>query len=134
MGFMTINASEWIDMPGIEMNGRVPDSLARYGTRQYDAWHSIDDDQHEAHFLFGSCPVYNSTMTVVGSHAYSQRDQATETQGNVSVLVYDVEDPAGNTGSNVSSVTRETAALGWVTIDTVIPELTFLDLRSNNIK
>ncbi|MEC7457118.1 MAG: hypothetical protein VYE42_03755, partial [Actinomycetota bacterium] len=131
--FLTINASEWIDEPAVQMNGRTPDSVIRYGTRQYDTWHSIDADQHEAHYLFGSCPVYNASFTVVGSHLYAQ-EEPFETQGNVTVSITNVQDAAGNIGSNVSDVTRETAMLGWVTIDTVIPVVTWVDIVSNNAK
>jgi hypothetical protein len=48
--------------------------------------------------------------------------------------VYGVEDPAGNIGDNVSQVSRTTAEYGWVTIDTVVPVLTWVDIISNNVK
>jgi hypothetical protein len=119
---MTVNASEWIDAPKGVIAARSVETMQPYGIVP-----------HVTHYLFGSCPEYNATITVVGSHEYSQEDPF-EQQGNVSVFVYDVEDPAGNVGSNVSAVSRETSSLGWVTIDTIKPKISWLDVTSNNIK
>ena len=52
----------------------------------------------------------------------------------MSVSVTGVKDPASNVGSDVTSVTRETAELGWVTIDTEVPVITWVDMVSNNAK
>ena len=131
--FMTINASEWIEEPSVIMSGRPAESLSRYGGVQSDAYHMMDIPQLEAHYLYGSCPSYNATISVVGTHLYVE-EEAVETQGNVSMLIYGVEDPAGNAGSNISTTTRQTASQGWVVIDTVVPLITWVDVMSNNAK
>ena len=103
----------------------------RYGGYQYDSYHSIDTTMHVAHYLYGSCPEYNATITITGSHAYGEA--ATEVQGNMTFEVA-FEDPAGNVGANVNAVTRQTSSLGWVTVDTVAPALSWVDMVSNNVK
>jgi hypothetical protein len=115
------------------MTGRVPDTIARYGSRQYDTWHSVDEDVHEAHYLFGSCPVYNATITVVGSHLFYE-ETPFETQGNVTFSISSIQDPAGNMADDVTETTHPTADAGWVTIDTVVPLIQWVDMRSNNVK
>ena len=62
------------------------------------------------------------------------QETPTEVQGNVSVSITGVEDPAGNLGVDVTATSRQTAELGWVTIDTVAPALTWVDIESNNVK
>ena len=92
------------------MAGRSAETVLRYGGYQYDSYHSIDTTMHVAHYLYGSCPEYNATITITGSHAYGEA--ATEVQGNMTFEVA-FEDPAGNVGANVNAVTRQTASLGW---------------------
>jgi hypothetical protein len=75
--FLTVNASEWIDLPYIEIAERAAEGIERYGGYQYDTWHSIDMEQLHAHYLFESCPKYNATITV----------REDDVQGNISFLI-----------------------------------------------
>ena len=59
-------------LPGVEMSGRSADTLGPYG---------VGTSQHATHYLFGSCPEYNATMTVVGTHGYGAEERATGGQG-----------------------------------------------------
>ena len=91
--FLTINASEWIDEPTVQLATRAVDTINPYGT---------PPDEHDVHYLYGSSPEYNATITVVGSHVYDQ-ETPTEAQGNVRVSISNVEDPAGVVGLDVTA-------------------------------
>jgi hypothetical protein len=130
--FLTMNASEWIDVPKVIMAEREAEGVHRYGGYQFDPWHSIDIPQLHEHYLYKSCPVYNATITIVGTQTYG-RELPVEVQGNMTFVI-DFEDPAGNQGEDVTRVTRETTDQGWVTIDTIAPILPWVDIISNNVK
>ena len=89
--FLTINASEYIDLPVVTMASRSA-YVAVY-------------ENYEVHYLYGSAQVYNATITVVSN----------DIQGNTSMRIV-FEDPAGNKATDVTSVTLETSNSGFVTI------------------
>ena len=89
--FLTINASEYIDLPAVTMANRTAD-VAVYA-------------DYEVHYLYHSAQVYNATITVTNA----------DIQGKLSMKIV-FEDPAGNKGEDVASVTMETSDAGFVTI------------------
>jgi hypothetical protein len=89
--FLTISASEYIDLPNVTLANRTADAALL--------------DNADVHYLYHSSPRYNATITVVSD----------DIQGNTSLTIV-FEDPAGNKGVDVATVTQETSDSGFVTI------------------
>ena len=89
--FLTVNASEFIDLPTVTLAAR-------------SAYVAVYRD-YVVHYLYTSSQVYNATITVVSG----------DIQGNTSLTVV-FEDPAGNKGTTVTTVTLPTSNSGFVTI------------------
>jgi hypothetical protein len=89
--FLTINASEYIDLPNVTLAKRVAHVASFRGA--------------DVHYLYHSSPRYNATITVVSD----------DIQGNTSLTIV-FEDPAGNKAADVTQVKLETSNSGFVTI------------------